>query len=66
MHILKTELTGNGNFHSYAANRNIYVYICYPFKRKTEAQAIFLNLFTVCLLCKRNFVFYPFVDEETD
>jgi hypothetical protein len=35
-------------------------------KRKTEAQLIFLNLFTVCLSCKRMFVVYPFVDEETN
>ncbi len=34
-------------------------------KRKTEAQAIFLNPFTVCSLCKQNFVVCPFVDEET-
>ncbi len=30
-------------------------------KRKTEAQTIFLNPFTVCSSCKRKFVFvYPF------
>jgi hypothetical protein len=34
-------------------------------KRKTEAQAIFLNPFTVCVSRKRKFVPYPFVDEET-
>jgi hypothetical protein len=27
-----------------------YIYICCRFKRKTEAQAIFLNLFTVLLI----------------
>jgi hypothetical protein len=33
---------------------------------KTEARAIFLNLFTVCSSCKWKFVVCPFVDEETD
>ncbi len=31
-------------------------------KRKTKAQAIFLNPFTVCSFCKRKFVFSQFVD----
>ncbi len=31
-------------------------------KRKIEAQAIFLNSFTVCSSCKRKFVVCPFVD----
>ncbi len=35
-------------------------------KRKTEAQAIFLNSFTVYSLCKRKFVFCPFVEEEAN
>jgi hypothetical protein len=35
-------------------------------KRKTEAQAIFLDLFIGCSSCKRIFVVCPFVDEETD
>jgi hypothetical protein len=35
-------------------------------KRKMEAQLIFLNMFTVCSLCKRKFVVFPFVDEETN
>ncbi len=30
------------------------------------AQAIFLNLFTVCSSCKRKFVVSTFVDEETN
>ncbi len=33
----------------------IYVYIRSRFKRKTEAQAIFLNPFTVCSSCQRKF-----------
>jgi hypothetical protein len=44
----------------------IYVYICCSFKWKAEAQAIFLNPFTVCSSCKRIFVVCPFVDEETN
>jgi hypothetical protein len=35
-------------------------------KRKTEAEAIFLNPFTLCSSCKRKFVVCPFVDEETN
>ncbi len=35
-------------------------------KRKTEAQAIFLNPLTVGVSCKRKFVVYLFVDEETN
>ncbi len=35
-------------------------------KRKTEVQAIFLNPFTVCPLCKRTFIVHPFVEEETN
>jgi hypothetical protein len=31
-----------------------------------EAKAIFLNLFTVCSSCKRNFAFCPFVYKETN
>ncbi len=42
-----------------------YIYICCRFKRKTEAQAIFLNPF-FCSSCKRNFVVYPFVYKETN
>jgi hypothetical protein len=33
-------------------------------KRKTEAQAIFLNPFTIGRSCKRKFVVCPFVEEE--
>ncbi len=44
----------------------LHKYICCCFKRKTEAQAIFLHLFTVCSLCKQMFVVCPFVDEETN
>jgi hypothetical protein len=35
-------------------------------KQKTEAQAVFLNPFTVCSSSKRKFVVCPFVDEETN
>jgi hypothetical protein len=35
-------------------------------KQKTEAQAIFLNPFTVYLWCKQKGVVSPFVDEETN
>ncbi len=38
-------------------------------KCKMEAQAIFLNPFTVCSSCKRKlrkFVLYPFVYKETN
>jgi hypothetical protein len=31
-----------------------------------EAQAIFLNPFTVCLSCERKFVVCPFVEEGTN
>jgi hypothetical protein len=34
-------------------------------KQKTEGQATFLNLFTVCSSCKGKFVVCSFVDEET-
>jgi hypothetical protein len=46
--------------------KDIYLYICCRFNictRKTEAQTIFLNLFTVCSSCKR-FVVCQFVYEE--
>ncbi len=42
------------------------VYICCRVKQKTEAQAIFLNPFSVCSSCKRKFVVCPFVYEETN
>ncbi len=29
-----------------------YIYICCNFKRKTKAQVIFLNVFTICSSCK--------------
>jgi hypothetical protein len=32
-------------------------------KRKTKAPAILLYPFTVCSLCKRKFVVWPFADE---
>ncbi len=35
-------------------------------KTETEAQAICLNPFTVCFLCKRKFVICLFADEETN
>jgi hypothetical protein len=34
-------------------------------KRKTEAQAIFFDPFTVCSLCKWKFVVCPLADEDT-
>ncbi len=37
-----------------------------PFQMKTEAQAIFLNPYTVCSSCKWLFVFCPFVYEVTN
>ncbi len=47
---------------------SIYVYInilyMLAFKRKMEAQAIFLNSFNVCSLCKRKFVICSFVYKE--
>ncbi len=42
------------------------LYICWRFKRKTEAEAIFLNPFTVCSLCMRKFVICRFFNEETN
>jgi hypothetical protein len=39
--------------------------MCCCSKRKLKAQAIFLNLFTVCSTCKRKFVVCLFVDEDT-
>jgi hypothetical protein len=51
----------------------IYIYmsisicvICCNFKRKTKAQAIFSNLFTVCSSGKQKFVICLFVYEETN
>jgi hypothetical protein len=35
-------------------------------ERKTKDHANFLNPFTVCSSCKRNFVVCQFVDEETN
>jgi hypothetical protein len=35
-------------------------------KRKTEAQAIFLDSFTLCSECKWKFVVCPLVDEKTN
>jgi hypothetical protein len=34
-------------------------------KQKTEAQAIFLDPFTICSSYKQKFVVSPFVEEET-
>jgi hypothetical protein len=44
----------------------IYIQICCCYKRKTEAQPIFLIPFTVCSSCKRKFVVSLFVDEDTN
>ncbi len=35
-------------------------------KQKTEGQAIFLNPFAICSLCKRKFVLCLFLDKETN
>jgi hypothetical protein len=35
-------------------------------KQETEAQAISLNLFTICSSCKQKFVVCPFADEENN
>jgi hypothetical protein len=35
-------------------------------KGKTKVQAIFLNPFSICSLCKRKFVLSPFFNEETN
>ncbi len=43
----------------------VYRHMCCHFKRKTELQAIFLNPFTICSSCKRQFVVCLFVDQET-
>jgi hypothetical protein len=44
----------------------LYIYICCRFKRKTEAQAIFLNPFIICSSYKQKFAVCPFVDEDTN
>jgi hypothetical protein len=44
----------------------VYIFICCCFKRKAEAQVIFLNPFTVCSSCKWKFVVCPLVYEETN
>ncbi len=44
----------------------MYTYIHIYFQWKMEAQAISLNLFTVCSSCKWKVVDGPFVDEETN
>jgi hypothetical protein len=46
---------------------SLYVYAAVSKgKRKTEAQTIFFNPFTVCSSCKLKFVACPFVYEETN
>ncbi len=42
------------------------MYHHFKWKWKTEAQAIFLNPFTVCSSCKWMFVIYPCVYKETN
>jgi hypothetical protein len=44
---------------------SVYVYIGCRSKRKTEAQVIFLNPFTVYTSYKQKFVVCMFVDKET-
>jgi hypothetical protein len=46
-------------------NMGTYTWRHEDIKRKMEAQAIFLNLFTVWSSCKQKFVVCPYVDEET-
>jgi hypothetical protein len=65
MCIWKTELKVNGSFRLFAAG-NIYIVIYAAVQAKMVAQVIFLNSFTICSLCKRKFVVYPFVDKETN
>ncbi len=43
-----------------------YIHIYCHFKRKTEPQAFFLNLFSVCSSYKRKFFICLFVDKETN
>ncbi len=43
---------------------SICTYICCRFKRKTEAQAIFPNSFTIRSSCKLKLVLCPFVYEK--
>jgi hypothetical protein len=70
--------TERGNFHLFTVNvigKQMYIYTekgtIYTYdaisngKSKKEAQVIFLNLFSVCSLCIRKFVFCPFFYEET-
>jgi hypothetical protein len=52
----------------YTENETIHIYINAAVpdgKRKTKAQGIFVNLFTVCSSSNRKFVFYLFLGEET-
>jgi hypothetical protein len=50
----------------YMENGTRYVCCCFIWKTETEAQAIFLNLFTVCSSCKQKFVVCMFVDKEAN
>ncbi len=46
---------------------SISIYICCHFKRTMEAQAIFLNPFTICSSCKRKFVIcHLFLRKQTE
>ncbi len=46
---------------------NIYIFVVVSnLKQKMETQAIFFHPFTVCSSCKRKFIVYLFVDEETN
>ncbi len=42
------------------------MYINGCFKRKAEAQVIFISPFTVCSSCKWKYVVCPFIYEETN
>ncbi len=46
--------------------QHIFIYTCCHFKRKTEAQVILLNLFTVCSSCNWKSVICSSVDGETN
>jgi hypothetical protein len=37
-----------------------------PFQTENGSPGNFLNQFIICSLCKRKFVVFPFVDEETN
>jgi hypothetical protein len=66
LYILMYKYTSVYFYFSLYVCRYTYIYCLSNAKRKTEAQAIFLYLFTVCSFCKRKFVVCPFFGEETN